>query len=203
MTQVFGRPISLDGHTLSGKTDPQIIHEVLAGYGLAPDEIDGALEDIFSAYLPALQQEVSQAKNMRVHAGVPALLESLVERDDAFIGLLTGNIEPGARIKLEPVGLNSYFEFGAFGSDAHDRMKLPAVACRRAEERFAIKFEPRQVVVIGDARGDVLCAQGYGARAMAVATGRTRRHELEALSPDYLFDSLERTDEVLSAIFAN
>jgi phosphoglycolate phosphatase-like HAD superfamily hydrolase len=202
MLKVFGREISLDGHSLSGKTDPQIIREVLHAHGFTDEQIKESSQQIFEAYIPFLDQEVVNASEYKLHEGVVDLLDVLQKRDDAYIGLLTGNIEVGARIKLKRFDLNRYFEFGAFGCDSPDRMELPAFAHGRATSRFSRQFDNKQIVIIGDARNDVLCAKGYGARSVAVCTGKTSRETLVELEPDYIFDSLKDTAQVLDAIFA-
>jgi len=130
MSAVLNQEISLEGHSLSGKTDPQICFEALASYGLEKPAIQSRLQDIFEQYLPALEDEVVRSAEFRVHDGVVDLLEILRTREDAFLGLLTGNIEQGAHVKLKRFGLHSYFAMGAYGSDSHDRMELPAVATR-------------------------------------------------------------------------
>jgi phosphoglycolate phosphatase len=202
LSSVYERPISLEGHSLSGKTDPQICFEALADYGFETDSIVKMLDKVFAAYLPALQDEVTRSAEFKVHVGVVDLLEKLKTNNDACLGLLTGNIEPGAKVKLARFGLHSYFAMGAFGSDSHNRMELPAVAHKRGSEVFKREFEPSDLVIIGDARNDVLCAKGYGAKSIAVATGKTTKDTLAALEPDYLFDSLEHTASVVDAIFA-
>jgi phosphoglycolate phosphatase len=202
LTVVFNRAISLNGLSLSGKTDPQICFEALAAYDFEKHTIVSCLEQIYASYLPALQDEVRQSKEFKLHAGVVELLEQLKVRDDAYLGLLTGNIELGAQVKLRKFGLDSYFAMGAFGSDSHDRMELPAVAHERAASLFKQNFKPEDLVIIGDARNDVLCAKGYGATSIAVATGKTTKETLQELKPDHLFDDLSQTPQVLSAIFA-
>lgn len=200
LSQVFAQPISFNGHSLSGKTDPQIIGEVLSDHGIDAEQLHKLLPKIFDVYVEYLQQEVIRAQIHRVHDGVLSLLDALGSQSDIYLGLLTGNIERGARIKLEPLGLNKFFDFGAFGCDAANRMDLPAIAHRRAADRFKIEFEKRHIVIIGDARNDVLCAKGYGARAVAVCTGGTTRETLAELQPDHLFDNLSDTAAVMDAI---
>lgn len=202
MLEVFKRPIDFNGHSLSGKTDPQICLEVLQDHGYTVEQIMQALPELLDVYIPILEQEVSHVKSGFVHKGVPELLLALEARADARLGLLTGNIERGARIKLKRFDLNRYFSFGAFGCDSANRMELPAVAHKRAHDRFSQEFSPNEIVIIGDARNDVLCARGYGAKALAVCTGKTTKQELVELEPDYIFDSLTETDRVIEAIFA-
>lgn len=200
--EVFGREISFNGHSLSGKTDPQIISEVLKDKGFSDEQIDTNLERIFECYIPFLETEVTTAHEFRVHDGVFELLDVLQTKKETYVGLLTGNIERGARVKLRPFDLNRYFDFGAFGCDSANRMELPAVAHSRATDRYRTKFQNHQIVIIGDARNDILCAKGYGARSLAVCTGKTTKETLVELEPDYIFDTLKDTDQVVDAIFA-
>jgi phosphoglycolate phosphatase len=200
---VFQRKLTFDGISLSGKTDPQIISEVLHAHGLSDQQCDELLDRIFQRYLPYLEEEVQGAEEYRLHLGVIELLEVLKTKEGTYVGLLTGNIERGARIKLGRFDLNSYFEFGAFGCDSANRMELPAFAHERAKKKFGKPIEKDEIVIIGDAQNDVLCAKGYGAKALAVCTGRTSRESLVELEPHYLFDTLKDTAQVVDAIFAD
>ncbi len=202
LNQVFERPIDATGHPMSGKTDPQICYELLLALGYSKDEVDVKLPHAFNIYVQLLEAEITRANGFRMHNGVKELLHELESRDDCYLGLLTGNIEKGARLKLTPFELNSYFVFGAFGCDSADRLHLPLFAHKRAEEVFGKSFEKDQIVIIGDAVNDILCAQGYGIRCIITATGRTPKATLAELKPDYLFDSLENTREIIDAIYA-
>jgi phosphoglycolate phosphatase len=203
MLELFRRPISFDGYSLSGKTDPQICTDVLKAHGYEVEEISQTLPQLFDVYIPMLEDEVKQAAGGLIHEGVEILLEQLRSHKDAYLGVLTGNIERGARIKLAHFGLHHYFSFGAYGCDSANRMELPAVAHKRAHEKFPLKFDVEDIVIIGDAQNDVLCARGYGAKSVAVCTGKTPKQALEELQPTYLFDSLANTDQVMEAIFAS
>jgi phosphoglycolate phosphatase-like HAD superfamily hydrolase len=139
-------------------------------------------------------------ERVRLMPGVVELLEGLRGRPDVVMGLLTGNIEPGARIKLGARKLNHYFPFGAFGSDSSNRVELPPVAIARARELYGHEFVGREVVIIGDSVWDVRCAAPYGATTIAVSTGVTKREALEAEKPDFLFETIEPRDEVLRAV---
>lgn len=202
MSAVLKKPISSEGHSLSGKTDPQICREILSSQGYSDEQITESLDSIYEAYVPLLEEEVRTAREFRIHTGVVELLDRLKALPEAYLGLLTGNIERGARIKLKPFNLNQYFSFGAFGSDSHNRMDLPKVAHDRAATLFKQPFTVADIVIIGDARNDVLCAQGYGAKSVAVCTGKTPKETLVELKPNYLFDNLGDTDKVIEAIFA-
>jgi phosphoglycolate phosphatase-like HAD superfamily hydrolase len=116
------------------------------------------------------------------------------------VGLLTGNIEAGARIKLEPTGLLPRFRVGAYGSDHADRTCLPAVAAGRAAALVGRAFLGPDLVIIGDTPRDVGCGRAFGARCLAVATGRHAVAELTACAPDHVFANLAETDRVMGAI---
>lgn len=200
LKQVFDDSIDTSAHSMSGKTDPQICIEVLSKAGYSLPEIMERLPLTFKIYVKLLEGEIERAGHYGIHRGVVDLLEELAQRPGCHLGLLTGNIEEGARLKLKPFALNSYFPFGAFGSDSADRMELPSFAHRRAEEVFEKDFAREDMVIIGDAVNDVLCARGYGVKCIISATGKTPKETLVEHNPDYLFDSLADTPAVLEAI---
>jgi len=202
LCDTFGIDASKITLRMSGKTDPQILSEIFKAAELNEADFEHKKEEMFRVYLKLLQEEIKNAGYYIVHPGVYELLEALLEHEKGHLGLLTGNIEKGARLKLDRFDLNKYFPLGAYGSDSADRMELPDIATERAKSHYKIEFEPRQVVIIGDSIYDVLCAKGYGARSIAVNTGVTTRADLEEQRPDYLFDSLANTDDVIKAIFA-
>ncbi len=187
---------------MSGKTDPQILLEIFKAAGMDESHMSGKQEEMFELYLSVLQEEINKANRYIVHEGVVALLDCLSANDRCYLGLLTGNIERGARMKLERFGLNKYFPLGAYGSDSHDRMQLPAIATNRAQEHYRVNFAPSQVVIVGDSIYDVMCAKGYGAKSIAVNTGSTPWIDLEEQEPDFLFTSLSSTEEIVQAIFS-
>jgi phosphoglycolate phosphatase len=189
------------GVSMSGKTDPQICHEILALGGLSIEAIEAGLPKVLENYLAYLQEEVDKSAGYRLHPGVRELIDVLDSRNDVFLGLLTGNVEPGARIKLGKFDLNGYFKVGAYGSDSADRMRLPEVAMRRATQYFAADFAPGDLVIIGDSIHDIRCARGFGAKAIGVNTGLTKHEDLAAEQPEFLFPSLADTDAVVEAVF--
>lgn len=200
ISKVFNVEADSSGLSMSGKTDPQICHEILSALGYTPEEINERLSELFQVYVEILAGEIKKAREFRLHAGVSDLLAVLEQSPWAYLGLLTGNIEPGARLKLAPFSLNKFFKVGAFGCDSHNRLDLPEVAHRRASEYFEQDFSPSEMVIIGDAVNDILCARGYGVPCIAVATGKTPKNVLSDLSPEFLFDTLGDTNAVLTAI---
>ncbi len=138
---------------------------------------------------------------MLVLDGVLELLDALDNEERVVVGLLTGNIETGARAKLTAAGIDpSRFRVNAFGSDGELRPELPAIAQRRASELLGVDVEGNRLVIIGDTPHDIQCGESIGARAIAVATGGYTTEQLAAYEPYALFENLADTDAVLSAI---
>lgn len=187
---------------MSGKTDPQILTEILTSHEMPAQEIPAAVTKLIEMYLETLEEEISASKYYIMHEGVNQLLEAIANEPAMYIGLLTGNVERGARMKLAHFDLNKHFTFGAYGSDSADRLELPAVAAKRAQELFGTAFTPQEIVIIGDATNDVRRAKGYGAKSIAVNTGKTSWQDLAEQKPDYLFKSLANTEEIMDAIRA-
>ncbi|HXB54448.1 MAG TPA: HAD hydrolase-like protein [Vicinamibacteria bacterium] len=199
LQETFGAVGPVAGYDYSGKTDPQIVRELMRGAGFLDEEIvalrSTALERYRSRLLELLRPEDVVAK-----PGVGPLLEALAATRGVTLGLLTGNLEPCARAKLAPLRANRHFPFGAFGSDHEDRYRLPALAVARARDLTGLEFAGKRVVVVGDSIHDVLCGRGLGVRAVAVATGRTPQERLAAESPDALLDDFSQTEVALRAI---
>ncbi len=116
------------------------------------------------------------------------------------MGLLTGNIAQGARLKLGSAGLESHFAMGSYGSDSEDRDELPAVALVRARETWGVEFDPGDVVVVGDTPRDVTCGQVVGARTVAVATGHFDARALADAGADSVLEDLSETRRVVEIL---
>ncbi len=184
-----------------GKTDPIIIEEIAREAGLPEDRIRAAEAALRDAYLGALREELGRPDpRRRVMPGVLELLEALRRRPEVLVGLLTGNIEAGARAKLEPFGLNGYFGTGGFSSDHRDRAEIARVAREKFSRLVGADIPPRRVTVVGDTELDVACARVNGYRAVAVHSGWVTRERLEAARPDALFDDLTDLPAVLEAL---
>lgn len=200
LQEVFGTTGAIDSYDLRGATDRAIVHDVMTQAGVAEEAVHARLDDCFEAYARALAGEIGDGRGVVVLPGVAEVIRRLDGHAEAMLGLLTGNIEEGARIKLEPTGLWPYFRTGAFGSDDADRRRLPSLAARRAHALVGYPFRPDEVVVIGDTPRDVECARAFGAVAIAVASGMCSREELAATGPDRLLDSLADVDEAVRAL---
>jgi phosphoglycolate phosphatase len=193
----FGIAEDLRGIEIAGRTDSGIVRQILAKHGIQPDvgEIDAFLQQ----YAELLAQELPRCTG-RVLPGIEALLQWIEARPYLTLGLLTGNIARGAQLKLEHYRLWKYFRFGAFADDHHDRNELGAVACRRAFEHIGWQFSPSSMDIIGDTEHDIACGRAIGARTVAVATGSRSREKLAESKPDFLFDNLAATEEVVATL---
>jgi phosphoglycolate phosphatase-like HAD superfamily hydrolase len=193
-----------DDHAFGGKTDPQIARELMRLVGHGDDHIDARMTELLDRYVGYLHEELrSGADGVRVMPGVRELLDALDERDDVIVGLLTGNLEEGARAKLRSAGIDpGRFVVGAYGSDHEERGALPAVAQQRAREQLGIHVTGTDVVVIGDTPADIHCGRGVGARAIAVATGQYSVSELWEHTPAAVFADLSPTGDVIRVILA-
>ncbi len=151
----------------AGRTDGEIARSILLAAGVSAVEIDERADEVREVCCRVYAQLVPASLSHTVLAGVPELLDSLHGRDDVQLGLLTGNYEAVARLKLRRAGIGHYFRgrLGAFGSDSEDRAALPAIARRRAGARR------EDTVVIGDTPRDIACARADGIRCIAVASG--------------------------------
>lgn len=187
-----------------GKTDRQIVRELMRGEGFDDATIDARLPAVEAHYVAGLRGELAQP-TARVEAlmGVLELLDALVHRGHCVVGLLTGNVAPGAEHKLSAAGIAfGRFAVGAFGSDHEIRSELPAIAQRRAREQLGVHVEGREIVIVGDTPADIHCGRDVGARAIAVATGHYSVTDLSAHDPHAVFQDLSETAAVLAAIDA-
>lgn len=185
-----------------GKTDPQIVRELLRGHPDAGD--DGRIAAVCRRYVELLESELN-APHARptVYPGALPLLDLLEGRGDAVLGLLTGNVVEGARLKLRAAGIApDRFRVGAFGSDHADRSCLPAIAAARAAALFARVPRGDEVVIVGDTPSDMTCGRAIGARAIGVATGSYTSDELAAAGAFAVFADLGEPELVARAIFA-
>lgn len=199
MVETFGTAGGVERISFAGKTDPQIARELLSGTGLDRGTIERGLDDMWPRYLGYLEAWLVE-RPMRVLPGVAALLDALEGYGDVGVGLVTGNIEGGARLKLGSVGLWSRFHIGGYGSDHEERDELPAFALERARARWGRDIRPREAIVVGDTPRDVLCGRAGGIRTLAVATGSYARDELAAAGADHVIEDLTATSEVLSLL---
>jgi phosphoglycolate phosphatase-like HAD superfamily hydrolase len=202
MQDVFGTAGPHDEYDWRGKTDPQIVSDLLRQAGLPERTIVTGLAECFERYRRYLEETLANGHRVDVLPGVAGVLHTLSTRQGALVGLLTGNVEPGAVAKLRPTGLWPYFRVGAYGSDDADRRRLPAIARDRASAVTGGPIGFAEMVIVGDTPLDVDCARACGARAVAVATGQHTVAELAACDPDAVFADLADIEAVIRTLLA-
>lgn len=184
-----------------GRTDPAIVEALAEAAGIESVRLAALREQIVDRYVDALRTEMSRPDpKRRVMPGVPRLLDTLAARAGTYLGLLTGNIETGARIKLDAFGLNAYFPAGGFSSDHADRREIARLAFEKVSRIAGLEFARHDVVVVGDTELDVACARANGFRAVAVVSGWVPREKLETAAPDALFDDFTDLSRVMGAL---
>jgi len=191
LERVFGTAGRLHELTVSGMTDWQIVIEALRDHDVTPEHIGTRLTELGEHYVSEMKRLTNGEAMYLPLPGTHETLSAIATQPRYRNALLTGNVEAAAYFKLQLVGLADFFQMpGAFGEDAADRRDLPAFAARRINEHLGAELQPEQFIVIGDTPNDIACAKHFGARSVAVATGRThsaeelRAHEPNALLPD-------------------
>jgi phosphoglycolate phosphatase len=195
--RVYGTAGAVDDYDFRGKTDPRIVLDLMTAAGLPVAIVRERLQACLDAYVRELDVLIGDGARVHVMPGVADVVRALAARDDAMVGLLTGNIEAGARVKLRRTGLWPHFRVGAFGSDDADRRRLPAIARARASALVGRQVPFERLTIIGDTPLDVDCARACGAVAVAVATGFHPREELAACGPDHLLADFSDVDAAL------
>ncbi len=197
----------IDGYRFDGKTDPQIVRELMELAGHPDFRSDERITAVCRRYVELLTAELAKpTQATMIYPGIKDLLAALEPyeaKSQALVGLLTGNVEHGAALKLRSAGLDpARFAVGAFGSDSHARADLPAIAAARAEQRTGRRFTGADLVIVGDTPDDVACARPMGARTVAVATGFYDTAALRAAGATHVFNDLGDTGAVLDALFS-
>jgi len=185
------------GINFAGKTDIQIVREGLEKWGLG--EYNNLHQDLMDLYLGYLPEELPKGR-AHLKIGVPQLLLALRGLEGVYLGLLTGNVETGARLKLNAFRLNRFFPVGAFGSDSEDRNLLLPIAVRRLQDSESISLSYERCLVVGDTPRDVECARVHGASSIAVATGAYSFDRLDRTEADLVVHNLANTERIVDWI---
>jgi len=200
LEQVFGTAGPVDTYHMSGKLDPRIIMDLMTAAGIAAADVEAGLPAVYSK-MAENGRAIFADKGITPCPGVVPLLAALGQRDDVVLGLLTGNINLTAPLKLAAAGIDpGLFPVGAYGSDAADRNLLPAIAIERAGQLTGCHFKGNSTIIIGDTPADILCARAGGATAVAVASGWHSATTLAQYQPDHLLDNLCDTAAVLDLL---
>jgi phosphoglycolate phosphatase-like HAD superfamily hydrolase len=196
---------AFDRVRFDGKTDPQIVRELLTVAGHSGAEDAAFVDTLCRRYVGLLAEELRHPRSATtVMPGIAELLDALEAKQEVILGLLTGNMVEGAGLKLSAAGiLPDRFQLGAYGSDSAHRPDLPGIAAQRAAAHFGREPRGREVVIIGDTPADVTCGRAIEARAIGVATGAYAVADLEAAGAHAAFADLSDTARVLEAILGD
>ncbi|MEO7985201.1 MAG: HAD family hydrolase [Gemmatimonadales bacterium] len=197
-----GAATGLERVRFDGKTDPQIVAELLEAAGTPEPRESGRVRAVCARYLGHLARELEHpASKTTLMPGIRELLDRLEQDEGVVLGLLTGNVVEGAALKLRSGGIDpARFRVGAYGSDAGHRPHLPPIAAQRAAPLFGREPAGSEVVIIGDTPADIGCGACINARAVAVATGAYSVSDLEACAPHAVFENFRDTERVIEAI---
>ena len=200
LQQVYGTQGNLDSLRLHGQTDRQIVYSVLKPEGFPTTAIDARFDQFCNLMTAELAARLPQ-HNLRPCDGGLALVKELGKRHDVMIGLVTGNFEQTAFLKLEAAGYRaSDFRVGAYGSEHANRADLPPQAVERARAISGHRFVGNKIVIVGDTPDDISCGQSVAARSVAVATGMYSVEQLRAYNPDGLLPDLSDTHQAMAVI---
>lgn len=181
----------------AGRTDKAITTDLFSHHAIEVDEQNWSL--FLNSYIGHLPRSLAAREGV-VLPGVVELLDELSRRDDVVLGLLTGNLEVGANLKLKHYGIDHHFRFGGYGDVHFDRDDVARLAHTAATQYLQNPVHPDRLWVIGDTPADVKCGRAIGARVIAVTTGIHSRDELAPFQPDYLFENLADVEQVLTAL---
>ena len=189
----FQAHVPAKGIPFAGRTDRSIVQDFFTYFEVEHNE--ERFDRFMRAYLDHLPASLQKQDGL-ILPGVAHLLAELAERDDVVLGLLTGNFQAGAQLKLQHYELHAYFAFGGFGDRHYHRDDVAREALAEARQHHGDEIPPDRTWVIGDTPADVQCARAIGAKAVAVATGTFSREELEPTQPDHLFDDFSDPAEL-------
>ena len=192
--EVFG--VRIEDHpevqdvVFGGFTDPIILAGMARALGIEANTFRNRRDAFEDAYYRHLQVTVAETVEKQLCPAIADLVPRLARHPLLVLGLLTGNLERGARIKLDPFGLNAYFPFGGFGSDHEDRATLARHALERARARCGYHIQPEHVLVIGDTEYDIAAGRQNEFLAAGVATGFGTRESMTAAGAHAIFETL-------------
>lgn len=186
--EMHGVDANIDEHTHAGMTDPEIaaivFREVIGREGTAAERAEA-----IAGYLSHLQQAVEESQGYRVMPGIEELLPRLAG-EGVLLGIVTGNIEAAAHVKLARGDLNRFFAFGGYGSDSSDRTELTKKAVERGGQVAGKPLDPTTTIGVGDTPRDVKACHGAGIRVVGVATGKYSVEELEEAGADWAIEDV-------------
>jgi len=196
---IFGTIGKMEHINFQGKTDPYILNESLKHMGFDKSTIEEKTELLKEKYFEYLSNTIF-THPVTIYPGIEDIIKELSADKNIILGLLTGNFEKSAGIKISRFDLNKYFKMGVYGESSHNRDDLPPVAKKLLFEKFNIDIPFNKMVIIGDTIYDIQCAKKSDAISIAVGTGWVDKEELLSKKPDYFFDDLSDTKAFLKLI---
>lgn len=187
--ELYDVEANIEEHTHAGMTDPEIA-EIVFREVLGRDGSDVERAEAIGCYLGHLADAVAESEGYFVIDGIEELLPRLAG-EGVLLGVVTGNIEPAAHIKLARGDLNKYFKFGGYGSDARSRTALTKKALERGAEASGKPLDPGSTIAVGDTPRDVKAGHGAGIRVVGVATGSYSVEELEQSGADWALENVK------------
>jgi phosphoglycolate phosphatase-like HAD superfamily hydrolase len=187
--ELYGIPADIGEFTDAGMTDPEVGQQTFEAVLHRPPEQE-EFARLLERRLDHLHQTVAESDGYRVMPGVDELLPRLLE-DGYLLGIVTGNVEAAAHIKLHRARLNRFFSFGGYGSDSDDRAEITRIALKRAALVYGADLDAKQAIVVGDTPRDVEGAHAAGIDCIGVATGHYTVDQLREAGADYAIASLE------------
>ncbi len=204
MQKVFGSAGNLDDITPAGMTDTQIMCEALKNENVETEHIFSKKDEILKVFKSEMTKVLAEnGEPFEILLGVREILTETGKNPNFVNALLTGNLSVAAEIKLRSVNLWHFFENApnAFGEISHERKDLAVEAGKLFNEKYDFQFKPEQFIVIGDTPNDILCARHFGAKCVAVSTGRHQSYkELKECEPDVLVENLVDTEQILQIL---
>jgi phosphoglycolate phosphatase-like HAD superfamily hydrolase len=200
LKSVFGWDDDIRYINFAGNTDHNVLQQVMEKHGRTP--IDDDRRRFFTQIPVELAQTAGKAE-LLIHPGVKELLKILSADERVMLGLVTGNVEACARIKLRQFDLHEHFVLGAFGDDHADRSEIARLAIRRAREALTPDREIRARFLVGDTPFDIAAAKSIEAVSIAVATGKFDANALRAAGADHILTDLSDTPRILRLLGLN
>jgi phosphoglycolate phosphatase len=196
----FGNFTYDDTFNFSGRTDWEIVEHLLHYAKVDIEVTQDLIHAILHDFAGELTKVLHNGFRPIVYPGIIELLENLTGRENVKLGLVTGNIKEGARLKLQCAGLEKYFMGGGYGDDSKHRNNLPPLAIQRAEKYYSVSFYKKDIWIIGDSLHDITCAKANQLRSMAVATGWTNYTELKHATPEFLLTDFSNVNQTISIL---
>jgi phosphoglycolate phosphatase-like HAD superfamily hydrolase len=181
--ELHGVEANIEEHTRAGMTDPEIV-EIIFREVIGRDGSEAERAAAVAGYLSHLADAVAESDGYRVMPGIEETLPRLAEQG-VLLGIVTGNIEAAAQVKLAHGDLNRYFAFGGYGSDSRDRTELTRRAIERGGEVLGTPLDREQTIAVGDTPRDVSAGHSAGIKVVGVATGAYSVEEQQAAGADW------------------